>query len=68
MSAELSRLLFEARESIDMWADVVESRAGEPATYERSLVNRIDAYRARQGWNPDGFGGESVPSASGETP
>lgn len=64
MSAELSRLLFEARESIDMWADVIESRAGQPAAHERALVARLDEYRARQGWSPHGFGGESDPSES----
>ena len=58
-AAELSRLLFEAREQIDMWADVVEARVGKPANYTRSLVERIDLYRAARGWNPDGFGGES---------
>lgn len=55
---ELSRLLFEARESCEMWADVVEKRVG-PDTYTRGLVERIDAYRAARGWSPHGFGGET---------
>lgn len=58
-AAELSRLLFEAREQIDMWADVVEARTSKPANYTRDLVKRIDLYRAERGWSPHGFGGES---------
>lgn len=55
---ELSRLLFEAREQIEMWSDVVEGRSGKPSRYTRDLVKRIDLYRAERGWSPDGFGGE----------
>jgi hypothetical protein len=58
-AARLSKLLFSARESLSMWADVVESRSGRPDQYTRRLVAEIDAYRAEQGWNPDGFGGET---------
>jgi glutamine synthetase len=58
--AELSRLLFEARESVEMWADVVEARTGKADNYTRGLVARIDAYRAERGWSPHGFGGEFV--------
>lgn len=54
----LSRLLFEAREALDMFADVMRSRTGqEPADLLRTR-DELDAYRAEQGWNPDGFGGE----------
>jgi hypothetical protein len=60
VSAELSRMLFEARESIEMWADVIESKGGNPATHERGLIARVDEYRARQGWSPNGFGGEEA--------
>jgi hypothetical protein len=60
MEAELSKLLFEAREQVDMWADVVEAKGGKPASHARSVVERIDAYRRRRGWSPDGFGGESA--------
>lgn len=56
--AELSKLLFEAREQLDMWADIVEVKSGVPARYPREVVARIDAYRAERGWSPDGFGGE----------
>jgi hypothetical protein len=58
-AARLSRLLFEAREQIDMWADVVESRTGQSAEYVRRVVAEIDAYRAEHGWSPHGFGGET---------
>lgn len=57
-SADLSRLLFEARECIEMWADVVESRMGVPDTYTRGVVARLDAYRAHRGWSEHGFGNE----------
>lgn len=54
----LSRLLFEARESVEMLADIVEGQEGKPATHQRDLVARIDDYRFESGWSPDGFGGE----------
>jgi hypothetical protein len=56
--AVLSRLLFEVREELDMWADVTEARMSQPATSTRELITRIDEYRAARGWSPDGFGGE----------
>lgn len=57
--AELSRLLFEAREEIEMWADVVEARGGwRAALYPREVVRRIDNYRVGRGWSRHGFGGE----------
>lgn len=55
---QLSRLLFEAREQIEMWADVVERQTGRSADYPRRLVAEIDAYRAERGWSPHGFGDE----------
>ena len=57
-SAELSKLLFEVREQIDMWADVVAARTGARPVYIDDLRDRIDAYRAARGWSPNGFGGE----------
>jgi hypothetical protein len=50
--------LFEAREQIDMWADVIEARMNAPAWGARQLVAEIDQYRTEQGWSPHGFGGE----------
>ncbi len=58
-AAQLSRLLYEAREEIDMWRVVVENRTGERAGRCRDLIERIDRYRREQGWNPDGYGGET---------
>lgn len=58
--ADLSKLLFEARDAIEILADLVEARVGKPSTHERQLVERIDAYRAERGWNPDGFGQEGA--------
>lgn len=52
----LDKLLWEARESIEMWADTVEARTGRPDQFNRALVARIDAYRAEHGWPADGFG------------
>jgi hypothetical protein len=59
-AARLSRLLFIAREDIEMYADVVEARMG-PGTGSRLRrdVAEIDAYRAERGWSPHGFGGET---------
>jgi hypothetical protein len=56
--AELSRLLFEARELIDMYGDVVEAKAGVPDEWSRQVRDQLDAYRAERGWSPHGFGGE----------
>lgn len=58
-AARLSRLLFEARELIDMFGDVVEGRTGKDDTWSRRVRDEIDAYRAERGWSPHGFGGES---------
>lgn len=57
-AARLSKMLFEAREQCDMWADVVETSTGQSDTTVRRLVAEIDAYRAERGWSPNGFGGE----------
>lgn len=56
---KLSRLLFLAREHIEMWADVVEHSQHEPAQDVRRVLSEIDAYRAERGWSPHGFGGET---------
>lgn len=61
----LSRLLFVARESIDMFAVLVENVAGQPDLHNRQLVAEIDAYRAARGWNLHGFGGEVDEVAAG---
>jgi hypothetical protein len=54
--AELSKLLFECREQVEMWAEVVAARLGREDDYVRGLVARIDAYRSGRGWSPHGFG------------
>lgn len=54
----LSRILFEARERVDMMADIVETNTGQPDLHGRRLMKEIDDYRAKQGWNPHGFGKE----------
>lgn len=58
-NAELSKLLFRARESVDMLADIIEAQLMKPATRERMLVADIDQYRNDRGWSPHGFGGEN---------
>lgn len=55
---QLSKLLFEAREQLSMWADVVAWRAERRDTYTDGLVVRIDELRAEHGWSPHGFGHE----------
>jgi hypothetical protein len=55
----LSRMLFEAREHLSMWSDVVEIRSGTKDVSLTRLIAEIDAYRAERGWSPNGFGGES---------
>lgn len=55
----LSKLLFEAREATEMFADVVEARTHAEADWLRRLVTEIDTYRAERGWSPHGFGGET---------
>ena len=57
-AARLSALLWEARESLEMWADVVEECAGHTDKYARGLIQRIDEYRQEQGWSAHGYGGE----------
>ena len=54
----LSKLLWDARESLEMFADVVEARTGHDDAAIRKQVADIDAYRSKQGWSPHGFGGE----------
>ena len=58
-NARLSRLLFESREHLSMWSDVVEGWAGRKDTSLLRLIGEIDTYRAERGWSPNGFGGES---------
>lgn len=53
------KLMFEGREQIEMWADVVEKRMGR-AGYVRELVKRFDELRELLGYWPDGFKGEST--------
>lgn len=58
--ARLSRLLFDAREQIEMWAAVIENTTGKNAAHPRRLVREIDEFRAERGWSPNGFGGEQA--------
>ena len=56
--ARLSRLLWEAREPVDMLLNITEEVTGE---IDQGLVrtrDEIDSYRTERGWNPHGFGGE----------
>lgn len=54
----LSRMLWDSRELISMFRDVVEKRSGQQDGWSRRVIGEIDAYRAERGWSPDGFGGE----------
>jgi hypothetical protein len=57
-NARLSRLLFYAREEIEMWADVVERRTGRTAAAQRRVIRELDEFRTEKGWHRNGFGGE----------
>jgi hypothetical protein len=54
----LSRTLFEARELLDMYADVVFQMTDRHDPWINSTRDGIDAYRRERGWSPNGFGGE----------
>lgn len=56
-----SKLLWDARESLNMFADMVEGSTGRIADRERDLIRQIDEFRTANGWNPNGFGGEGTP-------
>lgn len=57
----LSKLLWDARETVEMYADIMEAQQAGSGMVDglRKQVEEIDAYRAARGWNPHGFGGES---------
>lgn len=57
-ATRLSKMLFSAREGIEMLADIIEKRTGRPDSAHRRLVTEIDEFRAEQGWSLDGYGGE----------
>jgi hypothetical protein len=56
--ARLSKLLFEARELVDMWRTHVWATTGKADEWSSRVRDEIDAYRAEQGWSRHGFGGE----------
>jgi len=58
----LSKLLFESRELIEMFSDIVEARTAKTDDWSRRVVREIDAYRDKQGWPQYGFGGEGKTS------
>jgi 5-methylcytosine-specific restriction endonuclease McrBC regulatory subunit McrC len=57
-AARLSKMLFEARELIDMFGDVTELQSGQNDTWARRVRDELDEYRAERGWSPHGFGNE----------
>lgn len=57
-AARLSRILWDAREGLEMWADVVEAQTQKRDTGTREVIAEIDSYRDERGWSPNGFGGE----------
>lgn len=57
--AELSRMMFSAREYLDMYGDMMRTWGVDPTTGPHRIRDEIDAYRVSRGWNPDGFGGEA---------
>lgn len=58
--AELSRLMFAARETIGQYAELVGELHPRESASKRALAlcGEIDAYRVSRGWDPNGFGGE----------
>lgn len=57
----LSRILWDAREYIDMTIQTIERASGTIDYNSRRLRDEIDAYRSEKGWSPNGFGGEVMP-------
>lgn len=55
---QLSRLLFESRELIDMFGDVVEKQSGKTDTWSRRVRDEIDTFRESRGWSAHGYGNE----------
>jgi hypothetical protein len=58
---QLSRLMFEARELISMFNDIVENQAGKADAWTRRVRDEIDEFRREHGWSANGFGGEGEP-------
>jgi hypothetical protein len=57
--AELSRLMFAARDTIDEYVELVSERGDFIAAKGAlNLRDEIDAYRVSRGWQLNGFGGE----------
>ncbi len=56
---QLSRMLFDARELIEMFGEAMSSRGITYSEWLDRVVKEIDDFRAAQGWSPNGFGGES---------
>ena len=59
----LSRILFEARERVDMAILTVENITGQRDEWGHRLRDEIDTYRGERGWSPDGYGGERAVDA-----
>lgn len=57
--AQLSRTLFQVREQLSMWADIVEGRAGMRDPQLSRVIGDVDKIRRDQGWSENGFGGET---------
>lgn len=57
--AQLSRVLFSAREQLSMWNDVIELRGDRRDAKLDDLIADIDNLRTEQGWSANGFGGET---------
>lgn len=55
----LSKLLWDAREGLEMYADGLDAKFPGAGRWPRKTVADIDDYRAERGWSPDGFGGET---------
>jgi hypothetical protein len=53
----LSKLLFEARELLSMYADHLDANH-VPSTWPREVISGLDEYRVSRGWDPHGFGRE----------
>lgn len=55
---QLSRMLFDCRELIDMLVGLIRARSTSHADWPFRVIKEIDDFRAAQGWSPHGFGGE----------
>lgn len=56
---DLSRLLYDAWDLLDMYGDLINDRTGGRDPHIDRTRDELAAYRATRGWSSNGYGGES---------